>query len=556
MLFNSFTFVVFFSVVFSLYWLMRRSHRAQNMLLLAASYVFYAWWDVRFLFLIVIATAVDYCCTLLIDRGRMTVVEQLKAAGLILFAAVFFVTPDWGGVRFGITHGLKFLNEGGSSFLPRTPGGHWMLAATVAGLLFFSAAVVFSRKLQEGARRKLFVVISIAVNLSILAFFKYCNFFVENLVAFSEGVFNYTPGFTTLKIVLPIGISFYTFKTISHTVDVYRGKIAATSSLVDVAAYVSFFPQLLAGPIDRATTLIPQLQKKRVLCSADISEGLWLILWGLYKKVVVADNLARIVNTAFEPFDSLSGVAGTHDGLQLLVVVYAFTFQIYCDFSGYTDMARGTARLLGFDTMLNFRLPYFAVSPSDFWRRWHISLSTWLRDYLYVPLGGNRNGTVKLYRNLMITMVLGGLWHGASWTFVLWGAYHGFILVAYRVLVPNIDREELGRAKSMLAMVVMFHLTAFGWLLFRAENVETIAAFSRAVVTNLQWSPAALEGLHQMVFYAWFLVLFQLVQARMRELNPVAGWHWFIRLNVILFIVMSVMSLATKTGQEFIYFAF
>ena len=557
MLFNSTTFAIFFVIIFSLYWLLRRSYRRQNLLLLVASYIFYGWWDIRFLFLIVVSTVIDYSSSLMIDRGRMTVSERLKAAGLLIFAALFCVTPDWTGFGLSLSNAFPFVTADCGSFWPAASSGYRILAVSLAAIILFNMAASFVARLNVDLRRKFFLFLSILINLSILGFFKYFNFFAESLTSMSQALFHYTPPAVTLNIVLPVGISFFTFQTMSHTIDVYRKKIPAASSLMDLAAYVSFFPQLVAGPIERGAHLLPQFQRSRTVNRAEIKEGLWLIFWGLYKKMVVADSLAKLVNSTFGPFDSLSSaVTVPEDGIRLLIAVYAFAFQIYCDFSGYTDIARGTAKLLGFDIMLNFNLPYFARSPSEFWKRWHISLSTWLRDYLYIPLGGNRKGTFNLYRNLMITMVLGGLWHGASWTFVIWGGFHGIILVLYRLLAPDMDRNKMGFVKSTVSMVIMFHLICFGWLIFRAQNLETLSVFTRSIFLNPHWSPEAGQCLRKLVFYCWFLVLFQIIQAKTRTLDPLSIWPRFARLNVWLFVIMSIFSLSQRTTQEFIYFAF
>lgn len=557
MLFNSTTFAAFFVIVFSLYWLMRRSYRRQNLLLLIASYIFYGWWDIRFLFLIVISTVVDYSSSLLIDRGRMTGSERLKAAGLLLFAALFCVTPDWTCFRLSVSNAFPFLNVDCGNFWPAALSGYRVLAVCLSAIVLFNMVASFAVRLRVNLRRKLFLFLSILINLSILGFFKYFNFFAESLTSMTQTLFHYTPPAVTLNIVLPVGISFFTFQTMSHTIDVYRNKIPSSSSLMDLAAYVSFFPQLVAGPIERGAHLLPQFQRSRTVNRAEIKEGVWLIFWGLYKKMVVADSLAKLVNSTFGPFDSLSSaITVPEDGMRLLIAVYAFAFQIYCDFSGYTDMARGTAKLLGFDIMLNFNLPYFAISPSDFWRRWHISLSTWLRDYLYIPLGGNRKGTFNLYRNLMITMVLGGLWHGASWTFVIWGGFHGIILILYRLLVPDMDNGKMHYLKSTVSMLIMFHLICFGWLIFRSQNLQTLSIFIRSIFLKPHWSPEAVQCLQKLLFYCWFLVLFQIIQAKTRTLNPMKIWPGFVRLNVWIFILMSILTLSQRNVQEFIYFAF
>lgn len=350
-------------------------------------------------------------------------------------------------------------------------------------------------------------------------------------------------------------VFFYIFQTISHIVDVYRKKIPATASLLELGTYVAFFPQLVAGPIERGAHLLPQFQKPRTVSREEAKDALWLIFWGLYKKVVVADNVAEIVNRVFMPFDTLSGAAVPEDGLRCLVAVYAFAVQIYCDFSGYTDVARGTARLLGFDIMLNFNLPYIALTPSDFWSRWHISLSSWLRDYLYIPLGGNRNGKMLTHRNLMITMLLAGLWHGAAWNFVLWGAFHGTLLIVYDLLNQKHLDARLS-LKNTFRALLMFHLVCLGWLLFRAQNMTTVSVFLEAIFRNLNNSIAAVTLLKELLFFSWFLIVVQAVQAFRGRLDFMKGMHWFLRLNVWIIVVTSIFSLAPAKVQEFIYFDF
>ncbi|MDA1306433.1 MAG: MBOAT family protein, partial [Acidobacteria bacterium] len=275
-----------------------------------------------------------------------------------------------------------------------------------------------------GRHRKAWLIVSLVTNLGLLGFFKYFNFFVDsgNALLIALGV---DPMPMRLHIVLPVGISFYTFQTLSYTIDVYRGKLDPTRSLRDFALFVAYFPQLVAGPIERATHLLPQVLNPRRLSMPLLHQGLWLISWGLFKKMVIANNLAIVVDRTFA-----AGSGAT--GAEYLIAIYAFAFQIYCDFSGYSDIARGLAALMGIDLMVNFNNPYAATNPREFWRRWHISLSTWLRDYLYVPLGGNRGALWQTYRALMLTMLLGGIWHGAQWTFVVWGLYHGVWLAVHR----------------------------------------------------------------------------------------------------------------------------
>jgi alginate O-acetyltransferase complex protein AlgI len=357
-------------------------------------------------------------------------------------------------------------------------------------LLFSTTTDYFCAARMEGslergepqiARRK-YLLISLISNLGLLGFFKYCNFFVDSFHDFGT-LFGFDIPLPTLRIILPIGISFYTFQALSYTIDVYRGKLHATKSFWNFLLAVLFFPHLIAGPIQRAANLIAQIVTPRKITCLQVIDGLQLIIWGYFKKVFVADSLAPLVTHIF----ATSPITGG----EVLTAVYAFAFQIYCDFSGYPDIARGVAKLMGFEFMLNFNLPYFATNPADFWRRWHISLSSWLRDYLYIPLGGNQHGTVRTYRNLMLTMMLGGLWHGAAWNFVAWGIYHGLLLVGHRVAQPALTRVA-GIARNgwrapwfLLRLFVMFQFTCYGWLLFRARSFRHIAAMSVALAHPL-----------------------------------------------------------------------
>jgi len=314
----------------------------------------------------------------------------------------------------------------------------------------------------------------------LLGFFKYFNFFVDSFSALTKNIFGISSDPHIVKILLPVGISFYIFKTISYVVDVYRGKIVSSENLLDYATYLAFFPQLLAGPIERAGNLLPQLQKKRSnLTGQDVREAVWLFAWGLFKKVVVADNIAIIVNEIFGPYDLLAApVTVTADGLRMLVGIYAFTIQIYGDFSGYSDIAIGSAMLLGYNLTENFRRPYASASVSEFWQRWHISLGNWLREYLYISLGGNRK---RVLFNIGITMLLCGLWHGAALPFVVWGAYHGCIMIIERVFGLN----RRGKTRPVLRGVRVFitlHIVLFGWIIFRADSWENFTAVMRSLV--------------------------------------------------------------------------
>jgi alginate O-acetyltransferase complex protein AlgI len=548
-LFNTFTFAVFFTLVCSIYWLNKNSYKRQNIILFAASYIFYGWWDARFLTLLVLSTFLDYTASILIDRKKLDFDEKAKSYAFLLAAVFLFV----GLQQTDFSSHWPFLVKPQKA--PDALFGWWLCAATAGFLVIFEFIQKLSLRYPQVAWDKFYLAWSVALNLVILGVFKYFNFFADSFIALWSWVFAAPPTEMTFRIVLPVGVSFFIFQTISHTVDVYRKKITADFSLVELATYVAFFPQLVAGPIERGAHLLPQFQKPRTVSSDEKKEALWLIAWGLYKKVVVADNVARIVNHAFQPYDKLIHLDVPHDGLRCLVAVYAFAIQIYCDFSGYTDIARGTARLLGFDIMLNFNLPYFATNPSDFWRRWHISLSSWLRDYLYIPLGGNRNGTLATYRNVMITMLLGGLWHGAAWNFVYWGVYHGLLLVAYNLLNERSADIQLSFA-SLMKGLLMFHLVCVGWLLFRAQNMTTVYVFLQAIFTSFKSSPEALAAIKDLIFYSWFLVGFQFVQAFSGNLNLTKNAQWFVRLNIWIFIITSIFSLSRGKAQEFIYFAF
>ncbi|MHC5542222.1 MBOAT family O-acyltransferase, partial [Singulisphaera rosea] len=323
--------------------------------------------------------------------------------------------------------------------------------------------------------RKTLMRVSLASNLGILFVFKYFNFFTESLhtLLMSMGI-GVDP--RIISVALPVGVSFYTFQSINYTMAVYRGKLRPCVDFFDFALFIAFFPQLIAGPIERAEDLLPQVEGRREIRGAMVREGLWLILLGLFKKMVLADNMATLAGPVFDS-------PGTATGVGVLVGIYAFAFQIYGDFSGYSDIARGTAALMGFELMRNFRHPYFATNPSDFWRRWHVSLSGWLRDNLYIPLGGNRHGRAAMYRNLMITMLLGGIWHGASWNFVAWGLFHGILLVVYHISkgsekTPAETSAPIVRVALVLAF---FQVTCLGWILFAVRRLADVPT----LLTNL-----------------------------------------------------------------------
>ena len=541
----------------------------QNVLLLIASYVFYGWWDVRFLFLIVLSTAIDYSTSLMMVRSKISLAKRIQVFAFVTVSAFAFVVIRWSAVQTGwfrIPTGVEW-----QSLLPDAYDStgsisvEWLtLIATTIGLILFNVFTVTMARWSHLARRRTCLWISMISNLALLGFFKYFNFFAENFAELSQTLLGTAPSQLTLDIVLPVGISFYTFPTMSYTIDVFRGEVEPSDDFIEFAAYVAFFPQLVAGPIERGKHLLPQFRKPRPgLTLGAFSEGGWLIGWGLFKKMAVADRMGIIVNQTFNPFDQIPNASSElsmtpavpDDGLTLWVALFAFAIQIYCDFSGYTDIARGTAKWMGFDIMLNFNLPYISRSPSEFWRRWHISLSTWLRDYLYIGLGGNRGGRLATYRNLMLTMLLGGLWHGAAWNFVLWGAFHGGLLCLYRAL--GVESNVNDRWPRRLIMwSVMFVFTLLGWLLFRARNLATIGIFLQSLFLRPFASEQTLLDFQYVLFYAWFLIVFQAIQVVTGKLNPVKDWHWFVQLNVWIFIIMSALALAPIGKQEFIYFAF
>ena len=359
--------------------------------------------------------------------------------------------------------------------------GLLLLSSTTDWLL--GAAIARSR---GTARAKGLVAASVVINLLFLGFFKYFNFLVESAHAVLASL-GLNPDRLHLDIVLPVGISFYTFQSISYIVDVYRGEVEPAQDPIDFALFVAFFPHMVAGPIMHSSALLPQMQQDRRMRWSDISSGFNLAMWGLFKKVVIADNLAAIAGPIFEP-------ASAHDPGIMHLGALSFAFQIYCDFSGYTDIARGVARIMGFTLMDNFKHPYFASSITDFWRRWHISLSTWLRDYLYIPLGGSRHGSLETYRNLLLTMLLGGLWHGAAWTFVIWGGYQGVLLCLERLLGGRrliadwFDARTIGaRALWAARVLVCFHFVCLGWIIFRCESTASLWPMASAFMDVRGW---------------------------------------------------------------------
>jgi D-alanyl-lipoteichoic acid acyltransferase DltB (MBOAT superfamily) len=431
--------------------------------------------------------------------------------------------------------------------------GEWdvrFLALLLASSSFdFAVGLALSRLDRPGPRRALLAA-SVAINLGILGFFKYCNFFVDSFVDLAAR-FGYVLEGRTLSIILPVGISFYTFQSMSYAIDVYRRDLPATRNYLHFLAFVSFFPQLVAGPIERASHLLPQFNRPLVIRRPMLEEGFWLIVWGLFKKVVLADNFAPLVEMVFDH----PGAPGPAVALGTI----AFGLQIYCDFSGYSDIARGLARVLGFDIMWNFHLPYFAANLRDFWRRWHISLSTWLRDYLYVSLGGNRRGRARTYVHLLLTMLLGGLWHGASWTFVLWGLWHGLGLAAHRAWSgdgksPAPASGGFSRGLSWLATMAFVF---YGWLLFRADSLARVEEMTRALFsTSLMTTPWLGSFALCLGTFAAPLVAMEIWQRRAGDLlaplrlRPARRWL----LQGLLIFVLALYW--NRPNSSFIYFQF
>ncbi len=425
---------------------------------------------------------------------------------------------------------------------------------------YYSARKIGSSK--DPAIRKLFLSLSLLSNLGILFCFKYLNFFSDSTRYFLDS-FNIMVDIPYFDYLLPVGISFYTFQTLSYTIDVYRGDTKPETHLGIFALYVSFFPQLVAGPIERSTHLLPQFREKFKFDYIRIREGLMLMLWGFFKKVVIADRLAWFVNEVYND-------VGSYEGFTIILATYFFAFQIYCDFSGYSDIAIGTAKVMGYDLMDNFRRPYFSRSVSEFWRRWHISLSTWFRDYLYIPLGGNRRKTLRVYFNLNIVFLLSGLWHGAAWTLVIWGGMHGFYLsVAQLFKQPKarlshfLNTNGLKTLNDFIDVFITFHLIMVTWVMFRANSLSD-ALLGYENIMNVSWSQLGpfMFGADKKVelFLAIFFILvletIHLFQERYPLRRTIAAWPLPIRWFVYIVGVLVVIFFGVFTQQQFIYFQF
>jgi D-alanyl-lipoteichoic acid acyltransferase DltB (MBOAT superfamily) len=428
-----------------------------------------------------------------------------------------------------------------------------ILVSTVVD--FFCARYIAGS--NDPLRRKVLLSISVCLNLTFLGFFKYFDFFVQSLHS-SLALLGITVPVHVLGVILPPGISFYTFQELAYIVDVYYRKLEPAESLVDYALFITLFPHLIAGPIQRPSHLLPQVQHPRILDTSQFFDGIMLILSGLFRKAVVADNCALLANAAF------SGKLGEPNLAVVLLGTYAFAWQIYGDFSGYSDMARGSAQLLGFHFMVNFRQPYLSRSIQDFWRRWHISLSTWLRDYLYIPLGGNRHGERKTYQNLMTTMLLGGLWHGANWTFVVWGGIHGGWLAIerkFRSLMGTADQSGDERDTSLFTLtgwlqrIIVFHIVCLTWVFFRAPSITDAFHFLGGL-TRWDWRPEYAVGLKLLAVFAIPLFLLDLALEIRQEEYVFAHTPQLHRFATAACLCAVVTFFAANQISAFIYFQF
>ena len=470
MLFTEIVFIPFLFITFILFFLLRKHRRLQILLLLIASYIFYGWWNVKFLWLLVFTSLMDYNL------------------------------------------------------------GNWIYKA---------------RKPQK---RKIFLWMSLIVNLGVLGYFKYANFFIESTKALFT-TFGITSGLHTLDIILPVGISFYTFQSLSYTLDIYFGKIKPTNSMLNFLTFVAAFPQLVAGPIVRAQELLPQLDKNFFDKSDD--KGVYYIFYGLIKKMLVADMLG------FYLVDNIFADPSAHSSLELMVGLYAYAFQIFFDFSAYSDIAIGLGKIFGLDFPVNFRFPYTARNPTEFWHKWHITLSTWFRDYLYIPMGGNRVSHLRHIFNLMVVMLVGGLWHGANWTFVVWGGLHGIYLVVHKLL-PKPKQVNANMAVDILKILFFFHLVCLTWIFFRSPDLTSALAYLKGILNfsfEFKKYPASLVS--------WLLgvsvFLHYVCEPRLeRIVNKLSRVHWMVSVVMFfaLFALLSYLDELEIRHQAFIYFQF
>ncbi len=420
-------------------------------------------------------------------------------------------------------------------------------------LLYGSAVLDYTMgRLMERhpEHKKKFLMISMAGNLGMLGYFKYCDFFIDNIIAVLSAL-GLETSLHTLGIFLPVGISFYTFQTMSYTIDIYRGDLRPRKNFLDYIVFVSFFPQLVAGPVERASRLLPQVEKDRVFRWSMMRSGFGLAMWGAFKKVCIADQVAPYVDKIFIHSDP--------SGPMIWAATLGFSVQILADFSGYTDIARGTSRMLGFELMENFKSPYLARNPSDFWRRWHVSFSTWIRDYLYIPLGGSRGGFWGTVRATFGAMTLSGLWHGASWTFVLWGVYHATILTGYRLVTRRIPKAWRDSTPGdWAAIAIMFFFTNVGWLIFRETHIDRLLHFfalSPVGGTREQWVAASVM-FGVAVIYSSPLVLAAIIERHVVPKIEASPWFLPAQTTTWSLYAVGILLFVRSTAQDFIYFQF
>jgi alginate O-acetyltransferase complex protein AlgI len=526
-------------------------------MLLIASYIFYGWWDRQFLFLILLITSIDFCSALVIGRGQLTD-KQRRLPPLILIGSAFlFVTVQWEAIHLSLSPLLVSIDW--QKLLPDLWTDWFVLIGTLVAVAIANFLYPKLIALPERQRKTICLTTSIIVDLSILALFKYFNFFVGSAqgLLHSLGV-QADP--IVLNLLLPVGISFYTFQTMSYTIDVYRQELEPADRFSDFALSVCFFPHLVAGPIVRAADLMPQFTQPRTITFNETMRGLYLILFGLFKKVAVADGIAGSVNAVYN-------TAGAVSWLDVVAATLLFTFQIYCDFSGYTDIARGVAKLFGVNLVINFDLPYFSKTPSEFWRRWHISLSTWLRDYLYIPLGGSRKGNSRTYQNLMTTMLLGGLWHGAAWNYVLWGFYQGALLCIYRALgIRDASNSQSkfrsplnfqGLFKSTAAILFFFSITCYGWLLFRANSLDQIVTFTKILFTDFgNFSLSMPKPTFSGLLGLFVLIAYEFAEYQANNVRFYSRYPALLRGAFYGILTLLILMGTSNVSAQFIYFQF
>ncbi len=492
MIFNSIEFLIFLPIVFAIYWLLKGRLKWQNAFVVVASYFFYGWWDWRFLILIAFTSMCSYL------------------------------------------------------------SGRWMWKNEDENEKLYENVNESTTKPSAGLRRaRRIAAANIVINLLILGIFKYYNFFVESFVALFPAL---NADRLLLNIILPVGISFYTFQALSYSIDVYRRKLEPTRDIVAFFAYVSFFPQLVAGPIERATSLLPQFERNRTFDYATAVDGLRQMLWGFFKKMIVADRCAVFV-------DSVWGDLASPSGSTLLMAAICFTFQIYGDFSGYSDIAIGTAKLFGIRLKRNFNVPYFSRDIAEFWRRWHISLTTWFRDYLYIPLGGSRVSKAKVVRNTFIIFLVSGLWHGANWTFVAWGAYHALLFLPLILLGKNrrytnivAEGRMLPTVREFLQMLLTFFLAVIGWIIFRSENIGQSFDIIRGLFSPTLFSIPQIPGL-TLLFVLLMLVVEWLNRSKEHGFVVDAIKPRWIRWTIYYAVCMCII-LFSEQSETFIYFQF